>query len=118
MGNDDIQNGESKGPSRKWRLVLLTVLLATLGAFLPPVISMWLMGCGKPLIILSGTEWVSVVTMVVGLYIGGNVYQKHIEHKSFATGISLNASVSASTGKTPDTSEAPETDESDEGKEA
>lgn len=84
----------SKWQSRKWRLALLVIFLATLGAFLPPIISLWIFENYKPLIILSGTEWVSVITLVVGLYIGGNVYQKHIEQKSLSAGFSLNASMS------------------------
>lgn len=98
----------SKWQSRKWRLALLAIFLATLGAFLPPAISLWVFESYKPLIILSGTEWVSVVTLVVGLYIGGNVYQKHIEKKSLSAGFSLNASLGASA----------EAGNDDEGKEA
>lgn len=84
-----------KTQSRKWRLALLLVMLATFGAFLPPIVSLWILKSTSPLVILSGTEWVSVVTMVVGLYIGGNVYQKHIERKSLSSGVSFNASVNA-----------------------
>lgn len=113
-GNEKNGNGfkeYKKGQSRKWRLALLVVMLATFGVFLPPIISLWILESSKALIILSGTEWVSVITMVVGLYIGGNVYQKHIEKKNLSTGFSLNASVSAA-GK------AEVLEENDEGKEA
>jgi predicted Na+-dependent transporter len=67
--------------SRKWKLVLLVVILATLGAFLPPLVSAWLFGAEKPLVILSGTEWVSVVTLSVSAYFGANVWQKHVEKR-------------------------------------
>jgi hypothetical protein len=68
-------------PSRKWKLVLLVVVLATVGAFLPPPISVWLLGADKPLVILSGTEWVSILTLVVSAYFGANVWQKHVERR-------------------------------------
>ena len=84
-----------KTQSRKWRLALLVLLLATFGTFLPPIVSVWIFGASKAMVILSGMEWVSVITMVVGLYIGGNVYQKHVERKHMGTGVSLNASVNA-----------------------
>lgn len=76
----ESENG-TQYPSRKWKLVLLVVILATLGAFLPPLISAWLFGAEKPLVILSGTEWVSVVTLSVSAYFGANVWQKHVEKK-------------------------------------
>jgi hypothetical protein len=67
--------------SRKWKLILLIVILATLGAFLPPLVSAWLFGAEKPLVILSGTEWVSVITLVSGAYLGANVWQKYVQKK-------------------------------------
>jgi hypothetical protein len=67
--------------SRKWELVLLVVLLATVGTFLPPIFSIWLFD--KALVILTGTEWVSIVTLSVGAYFGANVVQKHIQKKQF-----------------------------------
>ena len=64
--------------SRKWKLVLLVVILATIGAFLPPLISVWLLGVKTPLAILSGSEWVSIVTLSVSAYFGANVWEKHV----------------------------------------
>ncbi len=72
MENNNLEN---KQRSRKWVLVLLVVILASIGAFIPPIISI-LLKAVKPLIILSGMEWVSVITMVTAAYIGGNVWQK------------------------------------------
>ena len=66
-------------PSRKWRLTLLILVLATVGAFVPPLLSAWLFGAVKPLVILSGAEWVSVVSLVAGAYCSTNVWQKHVE---------------------------------------
>lgn len=68
--------------SRKWYLAILVVILATVGAFVPPLVSAWLFGADKPLVVLSGAEWVSVITLVTGLYIGGNVWQKHVENRT------------------------------------
>jgi len=114
-----------RGQSRKWRLALFAVLLATIGTFLPPIISLWILDASKALIILSGTEWVSVVTMVVGLYIGGNVYQKHIERRHLSAGIRFNASMGtadyaeAEPGLEPRPAPGLELDEADdEGREA
>ncbi len=77
-------NGNRNGAqymSRKWKLILMVVIFATIGAFLPPLISAWLFGADKPLIILSGTEWVSIITISVGAYFGANVWQKHVEKR-------------------------------------
>jgi len=91
-------NGEYKRQmSRKWALALLVVVLATVGAFFPPLFSAWFFNAAKPLVIVSGTEWVSVITMVTAAYIGGNVWQKHVESKASASGqvtISTSAQVS------------------------
>lgn len=89
-------NGEKRYRSRKWFLVLIIIVLATLGAFLPPVISSWVFGEPKPLIILSGTEWVSVISLIVAAYITGNVFQKREEIKA-STSLKLNASASIGT---------------------
>jgi len=79
-------NGNGNGAlyvSRKWKLVLLVVILATIGAFLPPLISAWLLGAAKPLVILTGTEWVSIVTLSVSAYFGANVWEKHVQGRQF-----------------------------------
>jgi len=104
-------NGLKTQRSRKWVLVLLVVSLATLGAFVPPLLSAWLFGAAKPLFLLSGAEWVSVITMVTAAYIGGNVWQKHVEKKSVSASgsVSLNTSVELAASSKPD---------SDAGKEA
>lgn len=68
--------------SRKWKLVLLVILLVALGAFIPPTISMWIFKASKPLVIVSGTELVSLFTLVVSAYFGANVWQKHVEKKA------------------------------------
>ena len=78
--------------SRKWFLVLSIIILATLGTFLPPLISAWVFGESVPLVILSGTEWVSVISMIVAAYIGGNVWQKREEMRTGQVNIASGAS--------------------------
>lgn len=72
---------QSEFVSRKWMLVLLVVILATIGTFFPPILSVWLICLEKPIIILSGTEYVSILTLVVSAYFGANIWQKHIQGK-------------------------------------
>jgi len=86
-----------KTQSRKWKLVLLVILLATLGTVVPPVISAWVFGALKPLVIISGTEYVSVLTLVVSAYFGANVFQKHVENKASAS-LELKANMNVSDG--------------------
>jgi hypothetical protein len=71
-----------KRSSRKWFLTLLIVAITSIGVFLPPVLSVWVFKMAAPLIILSGTEYVSILTLIVSAYYGANVWQKHIEAKS------------------------------------
>jgi hypothetical protein len=85
------RRGEEKGNgngtqymSRKWKLVLLVVILATVWAFLPPLVSAWLLGAEKPLVLLSGTEWVSVITLSVSAYFGANVWAKYVQRRRWA----------------------------------
>jgi hypothetical protein len=87
-------NEYKKTQSRKWKLVLLVVSLVTVGAFIPPMVSMWIFGALKPLVIVSGTEFVSILTLVVSAYFGANVWQKHVEQKS-----SLNLSADVTNSK-------------------
>jgi len=68
--------------NRKWHLALLVVIIATIGLFAPPLLSVWLFGAKQPLTILSGTEFVSIVTLVVSCYFGANVWQRHVETKN------------------------------------
>ena len=71
--------------SRKWKLVVLVVILATIGAFLPPLVSVWLFGAEKPLVILSGVEWVSTISLIVAAYFGANVWQKIVQKQESIT---------------------------------
>ncbi len=56
------------GMSRKFALVLLVILLATVVLVVPPL---W----HHP--VLSGSEWVAAVSICVTTYFGANVASKH-----------------------------------------
>ena len=75
------KSGYQKTQSRKWRLTLLVVIISTLGVFIPPIVSSWIFGT-TPLIIISGTEYVSVLTLIVSAYFGANVIQKRFDGKA------------------------------------
>jgi O-antigen/teichoic acid export membrane protein len=75
----------NKNGSRKWRLTLLTVIIVTLGTFLPPLIDLWVFGAEIPLSIISGSEFVSLLTLVISAYFGANVWQKKIEATTIET---------------------------------
>ena len=67
--------------SRKLILMYVVIVLATLGAFVPPIITWVLTLCGKnapPFEILGSTEWVSMISLVVSTYFGSNVWEKHV----------------------------------------
>lgn len=68
--------------SRKWNLVLLVFWFATLLVLLPPLISVWLFGALTPVVIISGTEYVSLITLIVSAYFAGNVWEKHVEMRN------------------------------------
>jgi hypothetical protein len=67
--------------SRKLFLLYVVLVLATLGAFAPPL-TVWICQiCGKnvpPFSILGSTEWVSMISLVVTTYFGSNVWEKHV----------------------------------------
>lgn len=67
--------------SRKLVLLYIVVTLATLGAFVPPIVS-WVLALhgshAPPFEILGSTEWVSMISLVVSTYFGSNVWEKHV----------------------------------------
>ncbi len=76
-------NGEyDKSQSRKWRLALLVILITVLGTFVPTILSVWVFSATKPLVILSGGHFVTLITLIVSSYFGANVLQKQVEKKS------------------------------------
>jgi len=79
MANNDINNSEyQSSSSRKWKLVLLILIVVTIGTFIPPLLSAWVFGASSPLFILTGGNFVTLVTLIVSAYFGANVWQKHI----------------------------------------
>jgi hypothetical protein len=68
-----------KTQSRKWRLVLYVLFIATIGVFIPPLLSTWLFKATSALVILSGGHFVTLVTLLVSAYFGANVWQKRVE---------------------------------------
>ena len=67
--------------SRKLTLLYIVIVLATLGAFVPPILTWVLALFGKnvpPFEILGSTEWVSMISLVVSTYFGSNVWEKHV----------------------------------------
>jgi hypothetical protein len=84
-----------KTDSRKWKLILLIVWISTIGCYLPPIISVWLFDSIRPLIIISGTEYISLLTLAVASYFGANIWQKKIE------GNVVTANAATSTEATP-----------------
>lgn len=72
---------EMRLKSRKLSLLYIVIVLATVGAFAPPIISWVLALYGKnspPFEILGSTEWVSMISLVVTTYFGSNVWEKHV----------------------------------------
>lgn len=78
--------------SKKWRLVLLVVLLASLGTIVPPILSLWLFDAATPLVIISGTEYVSLLTLIVSAYFGANVWQKQVQKGTALDGSTVDTS--------------------------
>ena len=76
--------------SRKWKLVLLIVWLSTIGCFFPPLCSVLLFDALRPLIIISGTEYISLLTLATAAYFGANVWQKKVESDA----VTANAAIS------------------------
>jgi len=79
-------------PSKKWRLVLLVVLMASLGTIVPPILSLWLFKAATPLVIISGTEYVSLLTLIVSAYFGANVWQKQVQKDPSLPGTTVDSS--------------------------
>lgn len=69
---------DDKTKSRKWKLVLLVLIIATIGTFIPPMVSAWLFKAPAILEILTGGHFVTLITLVVSAYYGANVWQKNV----------------------------------------
>ena len=83
MNKDKNENSFSNRiASRKYILTILIFLAGTLLCGLPPLLSVFVYSCPTTLIVLSGAEWVTVITMLCGFYFGANVVQKKLLDKT------------------------------------
>jgi hypothetical protein len=64
--------------SKKYTLALLIFFAATIMCFVPPVVSALVLKV-TPLIVITGSEWVSVISMIGAFYFAANVVQKQIQ---------------------------------------
>lgn len=63
--------------SRKYKLTLWIFIASVVICLVPPTISSFVFKMA-PLTILSGAEWVSLISVLCGFYFGANVWQKKI----------------------------------------
>ena len=70
----------NKNTSRKYLLTIYVILIATAMTLLPPIISVFFLPA--PMIIMTGTEFASIVSMALLFYNGSNVLQKKFEGDS------------------------------------
>lgn len=89
-----------KTNSRKWKLVLLILLIATVGTFVPPLLSAWVFGASAPLFILTGGNFVTLITLLVSAYFGANVWQKHVLKGEASINLSAGGKVEKTTTTT------------------
>lgn len=68
--------GYKKTDSRKWKLILLIIIIATIGTFIPPMLSIWIFKSSTPLVILSGSNFITLSSLVISAYFGSNILQK------------------------------------------
>ena len=69
---------DNKYDSRKYKITLLIFLTTSLICVLPPCLSIFLFKSTAPIIILSGAEYVTILTTLMGIYFSANVYEKKI----------------------------------------
>lgn len=77
----DVWLKENLMKSRKMKLMLLIIMLATIGTFLPPIIC-WLMILLKHPVpaftILTDSDWITVISIIVPAWMGALTYEKHL----------------------------------------
>ncbi len=79
--------------SRKWILVLLVLAISTLGTFVPPIVS-YFCGCDLSIQILSGGNYVTIISFVLSAYMGFNVWEKKVDSDSNTAANELRNTVS------------------------
>lgn len=71
----------SKFKSRKFMLTMFTMISATIMTVLPPILTYW---SQKQLIIMTATEWASIVSATLLFFNGADVWEKHVASKNGA----------------------------------
>jgi len=69
------ENKDNRTSSRKYKLTLYAFIAATIIVLFPPLISAFAFKALTPLVILTGTEYITLISMVFGTYFGANVWQ-------------------------------------------
>lgn len=72
---------DKKPTNTRWKLTKIILVLATVSFFLPAVINFILqffLVSFTALVLLSAAEWVTVVSLIIGVYTSGNIMQDHI----------------------------------------
>ena len=65
---------KSKLQSRKFWLVVSAFVVLTLLVAAPPLVGLWVLG--KPIVVLTGSEYISGLSVVVSAYFAANSWQK------------------------------------------
>ncbi len=66
--------------SRKYKLAKYIIAISTFLTFIPPLITIWFFK--EPLVILTGTEFVSILSATLLFYSGSNLVDKHLDNQS------------------------------------
>lgn len=74
----NLLKSDTRYTSRKYKITLLIFITTSLLCILPPCLSIFLFKTATPLIVLSGAEYVTILTTLMGIYFSANVYEKKI----------------------------------------
>lgn len=66
--------------SRKYKLAKYIIAISTFLTFIPPMITVFFMP--QPLFLVTGTEFVSILSATLLFYTGGNLADRHLENIS------------------------------------
>lgn len=75
----DIIKSDTSYTSRKYKITLLIFFTTSLICALPPCLSVFIFKATAPLIIISGAEYITILTTLIGIYFSANVYEKKIK---------------------------------------
>lgn len=77
--NKNTINLISKTPAgRKYGLAIMIFAAATLLCAVTPILSVFVFKLAAPLVLLTGSEWVTVMSMIGAFYFSANVAQKKL----------------------------------------